>query len=60
MVKRLGILYLLLVLPACYALILALKTPDAGRHAIFLGIFLAYLVLEFTYDFALKLQFRSN
>ena len=58
--RRVGVIYLLLALPAAYALALALREPGAARHAIFLGIFLAFLALEGIYDFVLKIPFRES
>ena len=57
---RVGAIYLLLALPAAFGLYLAVREPGAARHAIFLGIFLAFLALEGIYDFVLKVPFREN
>jgi hypothetical protein len=54
-----GIVYLLLALPAAFGLYLALR-EGAVRHAIFIGIFLAFLALEALYDFVLQVPFRES
>ena len=60
LVKRLGIAYLTLAAPGTVALYLAIAGGTHAETIIFLGIFLAYLLIEWLYDFALKLDFRRN
>ncbi|NIM04369.1 MAG: hypothetical protein GTN69_05255 [Armatimonadetes bacterium] len=59
-VKSVGRIYLLLALPALYALFLAIQQDKAIQYAVFLAIFLAFLALEWVYDFLLKVPFRKN
>jgi len=59
-VRRVGIAYLLLALPAAYGVYLAARDRNAVRLLIFLIIFLAFLALEGVYDFWLKVPFRQN
>ena len=58
-VKRLGIAYLALGIPAAVALVIAVLA-ELPLHIIFLSIYLAFLFIEFVYDFWLKLSFRTN
>jgi hypothetical protein len=60
LVRRFGIAFLCLAFPGTAALILALISGAAAETVIFLCIFLAYLIVEWLYDFALKLDFRRN
>ena len=54
------VLSVAVALPAAYGLYLAVREPGAVRHAIFLGIFLAFLALEALYDFVLQVPFRES
>jgi len=58
--QRTGWVYLLLVIPAAYGIILVVQEQKTVRYSIFLGIFLAYLLLEWLFDFVLKINFREN
>ena len=60
LVRRLGIAYLALAAPGAAALLFAIAGPMSAEHIIFLAIFLAYLFIEWLYDYALKLDFRAN
>ena len=60
LVHRFGWLYLLLAFPTAFALVLALQQAGAGQYAVFLGIFLAFLILEGLYDWVLKVPFRET
>jgi hypothetical protein len=59
-VQRVGYIYLLLAIPALYALYLVFQEQKAWQYGVFLGIFIAYLALEALYDFILKVSFRDN
>ena len=59
-VRRTGVIYLLLAIPALYAIYVALREQEAVQYSVFLGIFLAFLALEGVYDFWLKIPFRRN
>jgi hypothetical protein len=58
--RRFGWLYLLLSIPAVYAIILASAENQPVQYSIFLAIFLAFLVLELLFDFILKVDFRFD
>ena len=58
--RRYGWLYLLLAIPAIFAIILALTENKPVQYPIFLAIFLAFLVLELIFDFILKVDFRFD
>ena len=58
--QRIGWVYLLLAIPAAYGIILVAQEQKTVRYSIFLGIFLAYLALEWLFDYVLKINFREN
>lgn len=60
LLERFGWLYLLLALPAAYALLLARSQPQGVQYTVFLCIFLAFLALEGLFDFVLRLPFREQ
>jgi hypothetical protein len=60
LVARFGWIYLLLAVPAAYGIFLAQRQDQTGRYTIFLGIFLAFLFVEWLFDYALKVNFREN
>ena len=60
LLRRIGWMYLLLVIPAAYGIILAVQEGKSIRYDIFLGIFIVFLLLEWLYDFILKINFREN
>ncbi len=60
LLQRIGWLYLLLAIPATYGIFLVVHEQKAVQYSIFLGIFLAYLGLEWLYDYILKVPFREN
>jgi lipid-A-disaccharide synthase-like uncharacterized protein len=60
LLHRFGWTYLLLAIPAIYAIFLAYQEQKAVQYSIFLGIFLAFLALEGLYDFILKVPFREE
>jgi hypothetical protein len=59
-VRRVGMVYLLLAIPASLATTVAVREGAAVQYTVFLAIFLAYLTLEGLYDFVLKIPFRRN
>jgi hypothetical protein len=59
-VRRVGYFYLALALPAICGMVLVARTENAWRYGVFLGIFLAFLILEWVYDFWLKVPFRQD
>ena len=60
LLQRIGWTYLLLAIPAAYGIFLVVQEQKTVRYAIFLGIFLAFLLLEWLYDYVLKINFREN
>ncbi|MFA5069808.1 MAG: hypothetical protein WC528_00840 [Patescibacteria group bacterium] len=58
--QRVGKFYFLLAIPAVYGIFLVHQEQKTVRYSIFLGIFLAFLILEFLYDYILKIPFREN
>ena len=60
LVRRIGWVYLLLAIPAAYGIFLVVQEQKTVRYAIFLGIFLTYLIVEWLFDYVLKINFREN
>jgi hypothetical protein len=60
LLKRIGWLYLLLSIPAIYAIFLVQQEQKAPQYTIFLGIFLAFLAIEALYDWIFKIPFREK
>ena len=60
MIQSYGWLYLLLAIPAVYTLVLAQGEKNSAQLSTFLGIFLAFLVVEGLFEFVLKLPFRED
>ena len=58
--QRIGWVYLLLAIPAVYGIFLVFKEQKAVQYSIFLGIFLAFLALEWLFDYVFKINFREN
>lgn len=58
--KTAGYIYFALALPAVWAVIMAIMQNKAINYIIFIIIFVCYLILEFIYDYALKINFRKN
>jgi hypothetical protein len=58
--QRVGKFYFLLAIPAVCGIFLVQQEHKTVRYSIFLGIFLAFLALEFLYDYILKIPFREN
>jgi len=60
LLQRIGWVYLLLAIPAVYGIFLVFQEQKAVQYSIFLGIFLAFLALEWLFDYVLKINFRVN
>jgi len=60
LLKRIGWGYLLLAIPAIYAMVLVQQELKSPRYTVFLGIFLAFLAIEALYDWILKIPFREK
>jgi len=60
LLKRVGWTYLLLAIPAVYAIFLVQQEQKSSRYTVFLGIFLAFLAIEALYDWILKISFRET
>jgi hypothetical protein len=60
LIQRFGWTYLLLAIPVVYAIFLVQQEHKSPRYTIFLGIFLAFLVIEALYDWILKIPFRGT
>ncbi len=60
LLKRIGWLYLLLAIPATYAIILVVLEHKTVKYGIFLVIFLAFLAMEWMFDYVFKIDFRGN
>lgn len=58
--KRIGWIYFLLAIPAIFGIILTVQEQKPERYIIFLGIFLAFLFIEWLFDYVLKINFREN
>ena len=59
-VESYGWIYLLLGLPASALLLMKKPQKQAKRFAVFLWIFLMYLVIEGVFEYILKTPFREN
>jgi len=60
LIHRFGWTYLLLAIPAVYGIFLVIQEQKTVRYSIFLGIFLAFLAIEWLLDYVLKINFREN
>lgn len=60
LLQRIGWTYLLLAIPAVYAMFLVQQEQKSLRYTVFLGIFLAFLTIETLYDWILKIPFRET
>ena len=60
LLRKIGWVYFLLAIPAVYAIYLVQMEQKDQRYTIFLGIFLAFLLIEALYDWILKIPFREN
>ena len=60
LLQRFGWLYLLLAIPAAYGIFLVVYEQKAVQYSVFLVLFLAYLAMEWLYDYVLKVPFREN
>jgi drug/metabolite transporter superfamily protein YnfA len=50
LLQRIGRVYLLLAIPAVYGIFLVFQEQKGVQYSIFLGIFLAFLALEWLFD----------
>jgi len=60
LLQKIGWTYLLLAIPAVYGIFLVFQEQKAVQYSIFLGIFLAFLAIEWLFDYVLKINFREN
>jgi hypothetical protein len=60
LVERFGWLYLLLAVPAVWALVLAHQEHAPVQYTVFLAIFLGFLAIEALYDWVLRIPFREK
>jgi len=60
LLQKIGWVYLLLAIPAVYAMLLVQQEQKSWRYTVFLGIFLAFLAIEALYDWILKISFRET
>jgi hypothetical protein len=60
LLKKNGWIYFVLAVPAIYGIIIATQERFTMQYAIFLGIFLIFMLVEWLYDFVLKIDFREN
>ncbi|OQA13324.1 MAG: hypothetical protein BWY63_03511 [Chloroflexi bacterium ADurb.Bin360] len=60
LLQKIGWVYLLLAIPAVYAILLVQQEQKSWRYTVFLGIFLAFLAIEALYDWILKISFRET
>jgi hypothetical protein len=60
LLQRYGRFYFLLAFPALANIFLILLENEDIRYIIFLGIFLAFLIIEWIYDYKLKIDFREQ
>jgi hypothetical protein len=60
LLEKIGWVYLLLAIPAIYAIYLVQQEQKTARYTVFLGIFLAFLLIEALYDYILKIPFRET
>jgi hypothetical protein len=56
LLQRTGWLYFLLAIPAVYGIILVVQEQKTVRYSIFL----AFLLVEWLFDYVLKINFREN
>ena len=59
-IQRIGWTYLLFMVPSVYGIFLVFQEQKAVQYSIFLGIFLAFLAIEWLLDYVLKIKFREN
>lgn len=60
LLQRLGRYYFILAVPALYGIFLVLNESKDVRYIIFLVIFLAFLFIEWLFDYRVKINFREN
>ena len=57
LLQRIGWVYLLLAIPAVYGIFLVFQEQNAVQYSIVLGIILAFLALEWLFDYVFKINF---
>ena len=60
LVERYGWLYLLLVVPAVWAMVLALREGAPWQYLVFLVIYVGFLAIEWLCDWVLRIPFRER
>jgi len=60
LLRKIGWVYFLLAIPAIYSIFLVQQEQKDQRYTIFLGIFLAFLLIEALYDWILNIPFREE
>jgi uncharacterized membrane protein YhaH (DUF805 family) len=60
LIRKTGWIYFLLAIPAIYGIVLAAPEQHSIQYSIFLGIFLIFMLVEWIYDYILKIDFREN
>jgi len=60
LVNRFGRIYFLLAIPAACGVFLVQQENQTVQYSIFLGIFLAFLFVEWLFDYRLRINFREN
>ena len=60
LVERYGWLYLLLVVPALWAIVVARTEGEPWQYIVFLGLFVGFLAMEALYDWVLRIPFRER
>ena len=60
LIQRFGWIYMLLSIPAIFGIFLAAQSGQFAQHGVFLVIFLAFLLVEWLYDYVFKTSFRQD
>jgi hypothetical protein len=60
MLRRVGRWYFILAIPALVNILLLRYDAQFVRYGIFLGLFLAFLLVEWVYDYRLHIDWRRN
>ena len=58
--RRVGRWYFILAVPALVNVLLLRNDDQFARYGIFLGIFMAFLLVEWVYDYQLRIDWRRN
>ncbi|MBN2238154.1 MAG: hypothetical protein JW712_00130 [Dehalococcoidales bacterium] len=59
-IQRFGKMYFLLAVPAVINIFLVITEHNDNRYIVFLALFLAFLLVEWLFDYVVKVDFRSN